>query len=117
MSAVDTAAKRGELPPSASFPLRSWGWLPGPCREYPFSLGALTITQRRSPRDGAKVEADVYSVSAAPSNGGYELQNYATRDLYSCVPSARWCTCRAGQSGQRCKHLDALDALLAEGAL
>jgi hypothetical protein len=116
-TATAPVTMRGDLPANATYSVRTWVWVPGGTRREPKALGALTIVQRRSPK-AVTTEADVYTVCRSPSNAGYDLEHLVTGDLYACVPGEKgYCTCPAGRSGQVCKHLQALDAILAERGL
>lgn len=105
-----------------SYKARSCRWTPaGPGDQHD---GRLTVTVTR----GRRTEADVYAVEELPLVGAggrafllLNVTDDGQPDVYETFVVAdghRWkCTCDAGRAGRhRCKHADALAAVLAHRA-
>lgn len=116
----------GVLTPTKTHRERVWMWLP---QRRELSDGRLTIYARASLREGAKREACDYMVQDASEAGSglarvfllSPVRDEGEGELYETTidPALRGggCTCRAGSTGTRCKHVDALLAILAAGGL
>jgi hypothetical protein len=131
----------GELPPTATYAVREWRWVPAdPGAEV---LGELTIVLQRHARNGrakpTAVESDTYAVQHdTPPVGGpgraYLLLNLTDpdqADVYRVVigpyPSGDTCSCPAGRvdlgrkrraAGElTCKHRSPIRQIIEQGGL
>jgi hypothetical protein len=117
----------GDLPATRTHRRRSWQWVRTAGGER--HDGLLTVEQSPSGTPGCRVERDVYEVQEhhAPGYVGRafllcNLDDPDQPDVYETFLGPRgehdWCcSCRAGTTGRRCKHVDALRAVIAEGGL
>lgn len=132
MSVLDMVT--GVLDPTATYRRRDFVWFPADPGTYADGrIGSLTIVLQHSRKAGAKVESDTYGVEEERGRRlpegvrSFLLVNDtdpAQPDVYRCVvgSDARGlvhdrCNCRAGQCKTDCKHVAALNRLIADEVL
>lgn len=124
MTTLTTDTVAFDLPPTATYAARSCEWVP----PMPGVPGHLVLRTRRTL--GGKETADVYAVReeepTEPGTREFGLTKTTGRVAkYVCVvrPGVSTCTCEGGEArteerhGVPCKHISALVALCADGAV
>lgn len=119
-----------DLGPTESHAERRCTWLPATPGDYPDDrMGTLTVTCKGSSRTRGRVDSASFAVDEQPYGvpgkrlfllckltGGNAGEIYQV--LTGPVPASDECTCTAGRiDWYRCRHRDAMRALIEDGAL
>ena len=130
----------GELPATDSIAVREWTWLSMPCRPE-LTDGTLTIHQRRN-LNGKRCQTDRYAIQEQDLGDTTDRRAFLVENISNPIPTTLAahvqpddsqdqpylvtitanpdhdsCTCKAASTGKRCKHREALRAVIEAGGL